>query len=234
MTNFWLRSPLMEEAGQDGGGGGGGTPTFDPTRFRSDILADVNKSINGAMARLEKMLKPKPEETPKPDTTVETDTDEGGDKSKPTDPKVKALEKRLADMAAKWEASEKARQETETRAKAEKLNGTLRTELLKYVPAERIDAALRIFGPDVRYAEDGTIVGGADELPLSEFVEAAIQKHEYLLPPKQVGGAGATAGTRRGQQSVDLNEIKPGMKPEDLARVREAIARAAADMGQGR
>lgn len=232
MLNFWLRSQLMEEAGLEGGGGGGGTPTFDQTKSRGEFLADVNKTINGAMARIEKMLKPKPEPTPEPEP--EPEPTDGGDKNKTTDPKVKALEKRLADMAAKWEASEKARQETEARAKAEKLNGSLRTELLKHVPAERIDAAMRIFGPDVRYAEDGTIVGGADESPLPEFIEAAIQKHEYLLPPKQVGGAGASAGTRRGQQSVDLNEIKPGMKPEDLARVREAIARAAADMGQGR
>lgn len=219
---FWLRSPLMEEADQAGGGGGGGTNTFDPVKFRTEIMAEFNKGLNGALKNLKTELTKKPEPEPKLDP--EPDDDKGGK----TDPKVKSLEKRLADMAAKFEASEKARQETEARAKTERLSGALRTELLKHVPAERIDAALRIFGPDVRYSEDGIIVGGADETPLGEFIEAAVQKHEYLLPPKPVGGAGAVPGSRRGQ-TVNLEDIKPGMSQEESARIREAIARAAAE-----
>ena len=225
MLNFWMRSPLMQEAGEEGGGGG----AFDAAAFEKRMADLINKTVNGAIKNLKTEIgKPKPEPEPKADTDPDPEPDPQPGKA---DPKVKALEKRLADMAAKFESAEKARQETETRAKNERLSGTLRTELLKHVPAERIDAALRIFGPDVKYGEDGSIVGGADESPLSEYVEAAIQKHEYLLPPKQVGGAGATAGTRRGQPAVDLNDIKPGMKPEDLARVREHMARVAAEMG---
>lgn len=225
MLNRLTMGPLMEEADPDKGGGGG--DGFDPTAFQKSLMDAVNKTINGAIKNLKNELsKAKPEPEPKPDDEPEPEPTPAGQK---TDPKVKALEKRLADMAAKFEASEKARQETENRAKAERMNSTLRTELLKHVPADRIDAAMRIFGPDVKYGEDGTIVGGSDELPLSEFVEAAIQKYEYLLPPKNVGGAGATAGNRRGQQAVNLEDIKPGMKPEDIARVREHLARVAAE-----
>ena len=222
MLNCGMRSPLREEAGADGSSGGGGTPTFDPAKFRSEVLADVNKSINGVVARLEKMLKPKADET-KPD--AEPEPDEGGEK-KTTDPRVRLLEKRLADMASKFDASEKARLETEVRAKAERMAGALRTELLKYVPAERIESALRIFGPDVKYAEDGTIVGGADESPLADFVGSAIKNHEYLLPAKPVGGAGASGGNRKGTAAVTLDDIKPGMTKEAEAAALAAIRQA--------
>ena len=187
----------------------GTTPdAFDAVKFRTELLAEFNKGLNGALKALKTELKPPaadPPEDPQPDP---------GDK---TDPKVKALEKKLADLATKYDAAEKSRQETEARAKQERLSGSLRTELLKFVAPERVESALRIFGPDVRYAEDGAMIGGADETPLAEFVAAAITKHEYLMPPKQVGGAGATTGNRRGQPAVTLDDIKPGMTKEQEA-----------------
>jgi len=207
----------MEAAG-DGTGGGGGD-AFDPAKFQTALMAEVNKAINGAIKNVKAELIKKPDE-PKPGDPEPEPEPKPGDK---TDPKVKALEKKLSDALAKFEASEKARVETETRAKAEKLSGSLRTELLKHVPADRVEAALRIFGPDVKYAEDGNIVGGTDDAPLKDFVEATIKNHEYLLPARQVGGAGATNGGRR-QEAVGLEDIKPGMKADDLTRARAEIA----------
>jgi hypothetical protein len=213
--------------GTDGAEGGGGTPAFDPTKFRTDLMAEVTRNINGAMARLEKLVKPK--DAPKPPEGDDPDAgDQDGGDGKPVkaDPRYRALEKRLADKSAKFEQSEKARQETEQKARTERLNSTLRTELLKHVPAERIDAAMRIFGPDVRYSEEGSIVGGADESPLGDFVNAEISKHEYLLPPKPVGGAGASSGSRRSAQAVGLDDIRPGMSAEQKAAILASIRAA--------
>jgi hypothetical protein len=215
-----------EGTGGGGGGGGGGGDAFDPAKFRTDLLAEFNKGLNGALKNLKAELTKKPETEPEPEPEPEP---KPGEK---TDSKVKALEKKLADALTKFENSEKARMETESRAKTEKLSGALRTELLKFVPPERIDAALRIFSPDVKYSEEGNIVGGSDDTPLKDFVEATIKQHEYLLPPKAVGGAGATAGGRRAAP-VDLNDIKPGMKPEELERVRGELHRIAQESGFG-
>jgi len=223
LNRLMMMGPLRDEADPEPGGGGGSG--FDPAAFEKRVIETVNKTVNGAIRNLKNELaKSKQEPEPKP-SEPEPDAQDG---QKP-DPRVKALEKRLADMAAKFEAAEKARQETEARARTERMNSMLRTELLKHVPADRIDAAMRIFAPDVKYSEDGSIVGGADELPLSEFIEAAIQKYDYLLPPKNVGGAGATPGNRRNQQTFNLEDIKPGMKPDEIARIREHIARVMAE-----
>ncbi|MDE2103010.1 MAG: hypothetical protein KGL39_37545 [Patescibacteria group bacterium] len=220
---WWMRGPLMEEA--DEGKGGGGGDQFDPVKFKADILAEFNKGLNGALKNLKTELTKKPEPEPEPEPEPKP-----GEK-KPDAASAK-VEKELAKLRAELDAERKTRTEAEGRAKAEKLTGALRTELLKYVPAERIDAALRIFGPDVKYTDEGNIVGGAEDSPLKDFIETTIKHHEYLLPAKSVGGAGASAGSRR-VQPVDLNDLKPGMKADDLARVREEIARVASEAMRG-
>ena len=225
---LWMRhGRLMEEAGGDGAdGGGGGSGAFDAKAFQAQLLAEVNKSITAATKALRTEFSKRADPTPEPEPELTT-KDDGK-----VNPQVKALEKRLADMAAKLDAESKARVETETKAKNERLSSTLKTELLKHVAPDRVDAAMRIFGPDVKYSEDGSMVGGSDETALADYIGAAISKHEYLLPPKQVGGAGATAGGRR-VQAVDLDDIKPGMKADELARVRAEISRVAAETLRG-
>lgn len=38
-------------------GTGGGSPVFDPAKFRAEVLAEVNRSLNGSMSRVDRMLK---------------------------------------------------------------------------------------------------------------------------------------------------------------------------------
>lgn len=227
MQNFWLRSPLMEEADPDRPGGGGGGDAFDPVKFRTEIMSDVTKMFNGGFTRLEKLMKPKAESEPRPMPEPEPDPQDG-DK---TDPKVKTLEKKLADALARFEASEKSRTETEAKAKEERRRSLIRAEIAKHsLNPDSVDDAERYFRDEVRYTDDGSLVGGSDEQPLTEFVASVVEKKATWQPPRSVGGAGATAGNRR-QPAVDLNDIKPGMKPEDLARVREQLSRVAAEAG---
>lgn len=56
---IWQMGPLRDAAGDGGdggGGGGGGAPAFDPAKFRSEIMADVTKSLNGGLSRIERQL----------------------------------------------------------------------------------------------------------------------------------------------------------------------------------
>lgn len=210
-----LRAPAGDPEG-----GGGGSDAFDPEKFKAEILGEVGKQLKG----LERLLKPK-KEPPKEEPASDADPEPEAKPDAKKDPAFKALEKRLADMATKFEKADQARIATEERAKAERLNSTLRTELLKHVSLDRVESAMRIFGPDVKYSEDGSIIGGADEVGLAEFIESAIQKHDYLLPPTNKSGAGATPGssTARGK-GIDIDAIKPTASKETLDRARAEIA----------
>lgn len=228
LQQFWMRNPRREEAGNPEGGGN--PPAFDPGKFKTEMMALFNTSINGAIKNLKTELTKKPETEPgKPEPDPEPDPKPGKDK----DPATARLERDLAKLRGELETERKARQETESKAKADRLSGTLRAELSKHVAPDRIDAAVRIFSPDVRYGEDGaSIIGGSEETPLAEFIETAIHKqHDYLLPAKPVQGVGATSGGRR--RAPQLEDIKPGMKPEDLDAVRAAIAEYAGQALKG-
>lgn len=228
MRRGWMFGPLRDvasEGGDGGSGGGSGAGAFDPAKFQKDIADLVNRTVNGAIKNLEARLKPKSEGTQDGDGDGKPDAGAGEGTGKPDD-KTARLEKQLQKLQNDLEAERKARTETESKAKQERLQGVLRTELLKHVPAERVDAAMRIFGPDVRYSDDGSIIGGDDQ-PIGDFISSAIKSHEYLLPPKPVGGAGAAAGQRSGGKTISLDSIKPGMSAEDLDAARAEVARVA-------
>lgn len=221
----WMRGPLREQAGADGADGGGGTPpAFDPGEFQKQMAKLINDTVNGAIKNLKKELTPKepePKVEPEPEPKPE-------DKAKP-DFKVKQMEDQLRKLNEKWEAAERKATEAEERSKAEKLRVTLREELGKAgVDPKKTDAAMRIFSPDVRYSEDGEIIAGSDDAPLAAYLESVIGDYEYLLPPKQAGGAGASAGSKRGV-AIDIGDIKPGMTKEQeaaaLAEIRRALGK---------
>ena len=214
--NLWWQS-LMEPAG-DGGGGGGGAPAggeggdaaFDPGKFKAEVLLDFNKNLTSAFAKFEEKFKPKEPPTPSGDPP---DAPKPGDQ-KP-DAKYKALEKQIADLRAE---NDKRTEEV----RREKRNSTLTTELGKLgVPAERMKAAIRVIDPDIKFTDDGQLVGD-DETPLTEYLAKWIGENDMFLPPKPVGGAGAGAGQRgRGEKPPQIEDIKPGMKPEDMERIRQ-------------
>jgi hypothetical protein len=221
----WMRGPLRDEAAGDGADGGGGKAAFDPAAFQAALMAEVNKTINGVVKNLKKELAPKPDPDPKPDPEPDPKPD---DKAKP-DFQTKQLQEQVRKLTEKFESADKARKEAEDKAKSEKLRTTLREELGKAgVDPKKIDAAMRIFKDDVRYNDSDEIIAGSDEAPLAAYLESVISDYDYLLPPKQVGGAGATSGNKRGV-AIDISDIKPGMTKEQeaaaLAEIRRALGK---------
>lgn len=222
MNRFWLRSPLMEEAA-DGGGGAGGGGVFDPVKFKGELMGEVTKMFNGGFTRIEKTLAALKPTEPKPAAEADQDQDQGGGKS--ADPKVKGLEKRLADLTAKLEASDKARAETEAKAREKERLSLIRSELAKHqLNPDSTDDAFRYFRDEVRFGEDGSLVAGAEETPLAEYVKAVVEKKASWQPPRQVGGAGASSGNRSNQKPLTLADIKPGMSDEEKRRVYAHLA----------
>ena len=95
--------PLMDA--DPAQGGGGGEQAFDPAKFKTEIMADVNKALNGGLSRFEKQIagiKP-PDPDPKPTDPTEP---KPGDV---TDPKLKTLMKQVETLTGKLDAETKRR-----------------------------------------------------------------------------------------------------------------------------
>lgn len=81
-----------------------------------------------------------------------------------------------------------------------------------------------------------------DEVPreggeMKEFLERFIGENPELLPARLAGGSGASGGARGGSGAstgaVDIDRIRPGMSAEESDRVRQEIARVAAQTLRG-
>jgi hypothetical protein len=120
------------------------------------------------------------------------------------------LERRIADLQA-------AREEAERSA-------GIRAELQKLGVA-KVDLAFRAVKDDLKSAS-------ADET--RSYLTRFVAENPELLPARITGGSGATS-MNRGLVSggVDLDKIRPGMSPEELERVRQEVARIAAQTLRG-
>ncbi len=127
----------------------------------------------------------------------------------------------------------------QARAVAEEADRSIqiRSELQKLGVA-KVDLAFRAVKDDITRGEDGRLVGrGSDSKSLSEFLSGFVQENPELLPARIAGGSGVQGGSRHSSPNsgagIDLDQIKPGMKKEDLERVRQEIARLASQSLRG-
>jgi hypothetical protein len=95
----------------------------------------------------------------------------------------------------------------------------------------KLDLAFKAVKDEVQREPDGSLTarGAEGAVPLPEFVKKFLDENPELLPARNLGGSGtAPAGrNQRSLPSIDIDSIRPGMSKEDLARVREHIARVA-------
>jgi hypothetical protein len=112
----------------------------------------------------------------------------------------------------------------------------IRTELQR-LGVSKVDLAFRAVKDDIVRAEDGRLQGrGNDGKSLQDFLATFVQENPELLPARIAGGSGVQAGQRSshgGAPGIEIDKIKPGMKPEELERVRQEISRLAAQALRG-
>jgi len=187
------------------------------------ITDTVATAIGAAEKRYAKQIKAIEDKLPLP-TSAPAPDPESGDKTKP-DPQTAKLLKQVEALTTKLEATEKARVDTELKAEEKDRHSQIRSALSRFQFAgERAaEAAFLIFRDQVRRSDDGSLVGG-DDAPLSQFFDEAMKSHEYLLAPKQTGGAGAVGGSSSRSKSITLDEIKPGMTKEQEAAAVASIS----------
>lgn len=133
------------------------------------------------------------------------------------------LEGRINELA---EENRRARE----RAEEAERGATIRTELQR-LGVQKVDLAFRAVKDDVARTDDGRLVArdGGGEVGLREYLSKFVQENPELLPPRTVGGSGATLqrGSTPARSTVDIDRIRPGMDPEEMDRVRREIAEVA-------
>lgn len=225
---FWLNFPLRDQAG-DGDGGGGGAPAAGALTLEA-IEALFDKKLNGYDKKIQGKLAKLGQPAPKADGG---DGDGDGGEPPPTpkpgtgvDENAK-LRKTIEQMNKRDAEREAERQAEKAAVKADKKDAAIRRELAKvsFIDDEAFETAYARLDRDIKFTDDGQLVGGEDELPLGKFVTERMKKLDFLVKPREVGGGGvANGGKPSAGDDIDIDSIKPGMAAADIAKVKARLA----------
>jgi hypothetical protein len=116
-------------------------------------------------------------------------------------------------------------------------NAQIRSELQRLGVA-KVDLAFRAVKEDIVRGDDGRLQGkGLKDKSLQDYLAEFVHENPELLPARIAGGSGIQPARRNAVggslSAVDIESIRPGMNNEDLDRVRQEIARLAAQALRG-
>ena len=139
------------------------------------------------------------------------------------------LERRLNELV---EENNRSRQLAEMADR----NASIRTELQRLGVA-KIDLAFRAVKDDIARTEDGRLVGRteAGDIGLKDYLAGFVNANPEFLPARISGGSGIPSSLRSvsGFPTIDIDNIRPGMTPEEREHARQAIARIASQTLRG-
>jgi hypothetical protein len=153
--------------------------------------------------------------------------------------KVELVEERKRREALERRLNELVEENRRTRAAAEEAerSAAIRAELQRLGVA-KVDLAFRVVKEDIQRADDGRLVarGGSGEVGMKEFLTQFVAENPELLPARISGGSGVGSAPKAapGGGGVSLDQIRPGMDPEELERIRQEISRVASQTLKGR
>jgi hypothetical protein len=113
----------------------------------------------------------------------------------------------------------------------------IRNELQRLGVA-KLDLAYKAIKDEVVRADDGRLhPRGVEGKTLQEYLTTFVNENPELLPARIAGGSGAASTSNKNAPVTaapyHLDAIKPGMKKEELDRVREEISRLASQVLRG-
>lgn len=141
------------------------------------------------------------------------------------------LERRVNELVEENRRSRQVAEEAER-------SSTVRAELQR-LGVSKVDLAFRAVKDDVVRTEDGRLIarGEQGEMGLKEYLSHFVSENPEFLPARIPGGSGASPAGKPAapvsSASVDIDRIRPGMSAEDAERVRQEIARIAAQALRG-
>jgi hypothetical protein len=131
-------------------------------------------------------------------------------------------------LQADFDARNAKDAEREKKAELKERSGTVKSALSDYAfQNDKAKAsAIKSFIDEITLAEDGETYVGPDGSPAETYIAKMMDsEYDFLLLKKDVGGSGAHNGGSRKATAMDLDSIKPGMKPEAKAQAYAEIAR---------
>ncbi len=135
--------------------------------------------------------------------------------------------------------NELAEENKRNRIKAEEAErgSAVRAELQRLGVA-KIDLAFRAVQDGIVRSDDGRLVARDEsgEVPVREYLTAFVKENPEFLPARIAGGTGMTGNLKApqaGHESVSIDRIRPGMKSEEMQRVRDEIVRVASQSLRG-
>jgi hypothetical protein len=134
------------------------------------------------------------------------------------------LERRLNELVEENKRSLQMAEEAER-------SSAVRAELQRLGVA-KIDLAFKAVQDGVVRTPDGRLVarGESGDVPVKDFLAAFVNENPEFLPARIAGGTGMTTTLKApvtGRETVELEQIRPGMSAEEMQRVREEIVRVA-------
>jgi hypothetical protein len=140
------------------------------------------------------------------------------------------MERRLNELA---EENKRNR----TKAEEAERSSAVRAELQRLGVA-KIDLAFRAVQDGIVRSDDGRLVARDEsgEVPVREYLTAFVKENPEFLPARIAGGTGMTGNLKApqaGHESVSIDRIRPGMKSEEMQRVRDEIVRVASQSLRG-
>lgn len=154
--------------------------------------------------------------------------------------KAELVEERKRREALEGRLNQLVEENRQARAAAEQMDrhSQIRTELQRLGVA-KLDLAFKAVKDDIVRTEDGRLMAsdGHEQRSVQDFLRKFVDENPELLPARIAGGSGASATTRNavsaGASTLDIDKIKPGMSKEELERVRQEVARVAAQALRG-
>jgi len=140
------------------------------------------------------------------------------------------LERRMNELVAENQRSRKAAEEAER-------SSAVRAELQR-LGVSKIDLAFKAVQDAIVRTVDGRFVGRSEagDVPVREYLAGFVNENPEFLPARIAGGTGMTTTQKAAMPSaseIRIDHIRPGMRPEEMQRVREEIVRVATQTLRG-
>jgi hypothetical protein len=134
------------------------------------------------------------------------------------------LERKLNELVEENARSRKRAEEAER-------HSAIRAELQR-LGVVKVELAFKAVKDEIQRSEDGRLVamGERGDMTLRDYLTHFVNENPEVLPARNLGGSGATAGSKTplpDAPAVELEKIRPGMSAEELERARREIARIA-------
>jgi hypothetical protein len=207
----------------------GNNAQFDFDSFKTSILDEVNKSINGFAKKMEKDIAKltKPTKAESEENAEETKTNpaipvEVNTELQKRDRKLKEVTDLVATLTAERDQAQQARLESERQSAVKDAMAGI-----QWRDQTHQNAFYKMVIGDVIRDEDGTLVAKTDKgnITVSEFIQQQAETVPGFLAAQGRGGSGASqGGVIKPSKTVHIEDIKPGMTPEQKAAAWQQAA----------